>query len=210
MILFLDEERAYLYWVAHHRTGFVLDCSRKPTKNRLVLHRATCPEIKAAAGKHTHFTSGRRMKACALEPAALTAWAVEQTGAEPKLCPACAESAAAPAAEGAAHLSRLENEVLSLVLEVASLHLDDRDASYRLTVGKTAQCLAKTPGQLNAALGRLAEAGLLKLVGKLKAGEPPPPAGRVLPTAAAMKTLPAYQDLSDEAIEAELALLAEE
>jgi hypothetical protein len=28
MILFLDEGRAQMNWVAHHRTGFVLDCMR--------------------------------------------------------------------------------------------------------------------------------------------------------------------------------------
>jgi len=30
MILFLDEDRAYLSWVAHHRQGFILDGKRKP------------------------------------------------------------------------------------------------------------------------------------------------------------------------------------
>ncbi|HUY91312.1 MAG TPA: hypothetical protein VMV10_21420 [Pirellulales bacterium] len=218
MILFLDEERTYLHWIAHHRAGFVLDCYRKPTKSRLVLHRATCPEIKASAGKRTHWTTGRHMKACALEREALTAWAVEQAQAEPKLCPSCWETSDSQddstdhskGGEGAAHLSRLESEVLTFVLEVAALHLDDRDASYRLTVGKTAQCLSKTPGQFNAALGRLAEAGLLKLVGKIKPGEPAPPGGRLLPTVAALKMLPAYEGFNDEAIEAELASLADE
>ena len=210
MILFLDEERAYLYWVAHHRAGFVLDCSRKPTKSRLVLHQATCPEIKTSASKRTHWTTGRHMKACALDREALIAWAGEQAHAEPTLCPACLSANASPADERPAHLSRLENEVLTFVLEVASLHLDDRDASYRLTVSKTAQCLSKTPGQLNAALGRLAEAGLLTFVGKSKSGDFSAAGGRLLPTVAAMKTLPSYQDASDAEIEAELALLAEE
>ena len=28
MILFMDEDRAYLSWVTHHRKGFVLECGR--------------------------------------------------------------------------------------------------------------------------------------------------------------------------------------
>ena len=65
MILFLDEDRAYLHWVLHHRTGFVLDCLRHPRKTHLVLHRATCPLVKQAAAKRTHWTTGRHMKGCA-------------------------------------------------------------------------------------------------------------------------------------------------
>jgi len=210
MILFLDEERAYLYWVAHHRAGFVLDCFRKPTKGRLVLHQATCPEIKTSASKRTHWTTGRHMKACSIDREALIAWAGEQAHAEPVLCATCLSANGLPAAEGPAHLSRLESDVLTFVLEVASLHLDDRDASYRLTVSKTAQCLSKTPGQLNAALSRLAGAGLLKLIGKSKPGDFSAGGGRLLPTVAAMKTLPSYQGASDAEIEAELALLVEE
>ena len=37
MILFLDEDRAYLPWVTRHRNGFVLDCHRKPTKHHTSL-----------------------------------------------------------------------------------------------------------------------------------------------------------------------------
>jgi hypothetical protein len=210
MILFLDEERAYLYWVAHHRSGFVLDCLRKPAKSRLVLHRATCPEIKISPSKRTHWTTGRRMKGCSLDREALVAWAVEQAQAEPSLCPECLAANGAPAEVHPGRLSHLESDVLAFVLEVASLHLDDRDGSYRLTVSKTAQCLSKTPGQLNAALSRLAEAGLLRIAGKIKSGDYSAAAGRLLPTVAAMRTLPAYQDASDAEIEAELALLTEE
>ena len=208
MIVFLDEERAYLYWVAHHRTGFVLDCFRKPSKSRLMVHRANCAEIKASASKHTHWTTGRHMKACSLDVEPLKAWAVEQAGTEPQLCATCMVEE--PDGHAPVHLSHLEKEVLSFVLEVAALHLDDRDAGFLLTVGKTAKCLAKTPGQLNAALCRLAESGLLKVVGKTKPGEPTPSNCQLLPTVAAMKTLPAYTDLSDQEIEAELAILANE
>ena len=210
MIVFLDEERAYLYWVAHHRTGFVLDGLRQPAKRGAVLHRATCPDIKTSAGKRTHWTTGRHLKACSLDARELTNWAAAEGRAEPTHCETCWAATEPSAASHPERLSRLESEVLTLVLEVASLHLDDRDGSYRLTVGKTAQCLAKTPGQLAAALGRLVDAGFLKLACKTKPGEPAPDNSRLLPTIAAMKTLPAYQDSRDVEIEAELALLADE
>jgi hypothetical protein len=208
MIVFIDEERAYLYWVAHHRAGYVLDCFRKPSKSRLVLHRAACAEIKASTNKHTHWTTGRHMKACSLDVEPLKVWATEQAGAQPQLCANCMATTDSPGGQAPSRLSHLEKEVLSFVLEVAALHLDDRDAGYLLTVGKTAKCLAKTPGQLNAALCRLAESGLVKLVGKTKPGEPAPSNCHLLPTVAAMKTLPAYTELSDEQIEAELATLS--
>lgn len=207
MIVFLDEERAYLYWVTHHRAGYVLDCFRKPTKRRLLLHRATCTEIKASTNKHTHWTTGRHMKACSLAIESLEAWAAEQAGAEPQLCARCMLTTDSPR-QAPLHLSHLEKEVLSFVLEVAALHLDDRDAGYLLTVGKTAKCLAKTTGQLNAALCRLAESGMVKLVGKTKPGESLADNCHLLPTLAAMKTLPAYNELSDQEIEAELATLS--
>jgi hypothetical protein len=205
MIVFLDEERAYLYWVTHHRTGYVLDCFRKPTKSRLMLHRATCPQIKTCPGKRTHWTTGRHAKACSLDADALQAWAIEQAHAEPDLCASCLGE---PASETPPlHLSHLDKEVLSFVLEVAMLHLDDRDAGYLLTVGKTAKCLAKTPGQLGATLRRLVDNGLLKLIGNGGSQDAVSGSCRLMPTVAAMRTLPCYHESSDEVIEQELATL---
>jgi hypothetical protein len=207
MIIFLDEERAYLHWVAHHRAGYVLDSLRKPTKRRLALHRSTCPQIKSSASKRTHWTTGRQMKICSLEREALQRWAVEQAGTEPAPCPSCLGAADAPPEGRPAHLTHLDKEVLSCVLEIATLHLDDPDTSYRLTVGTMAKCLAKSPGQLSAALCRLADDGFLELAVKVAPGEAAPANCRLLPTIEAMKTLPAFQALSDQEIRAELAAL---
>ncbi len=206
MIIFLDEELAYLSWVTHHRAGFVLDCLRKPSKSRLALHRATCPEIKASSSKRSRWTTGRHMKACSLDEDSLKIWAVEQSGNEPQNCPKCLSDDPASQREPL-RLSHLDRELLSLVLEVAVLHLDDRDGGYFLTVGKAAHCLAKTPGQLNASLQRLAQHGLLTIVESAAPSEPPPNACQILPTVPAMKTLPAFKDLSDGDIESELASL---
>jgi hypothetical protein len=89
MIIFLNDERAYLSWVTHHRQGFVLDGKRKPTLGHLVAHRATCQEIKSGCSRHTHWTTGSKLKACSLDRTELEAWAMEETGASPKDCPKC-------------------------------------------------------------------------------------------------------------------------
>lgn len=207
MIIFLDEERAYLSWVAHHRTGFVLDCLRPPSKGRRTLHRAICPEIKASAKKRTYWTTGRHMKACALDEQSLKAWAAE-TGAALKICPNCLAEDGSPLGVQPLHLSHLDREVLSFVLDVALVHLDDRDDGYLLTVGKIAKCLAKTPGQLGASMRRLAQDGLLRIVGAATESGPLPFTCQIYPTVSAMKTLPTFKDVSDTEIESELATLS--
>lgn len=208
MILFMDEDRAYLAWVTHHRCGFVLDCSRKPSKHHLMLHRATCPSVKHSATKKTHWTTGQHMKACSLDAEELKAWAREQTEAEPSGCVDCLIAPDQHGQEMPLHLTKLDQEILSFVLEVAALHLDEGSGPYWLNVGMVAKCLAKTPGQLSAALGRLVVDGLLRTAEKWNAGEPSPTKGCLLPTILAMKTLPSYQECSDEDIEAEIRLLA--
>ncbi len=208
MILFLDEDRAYLYWVTHHRNGFVLDCNRKPTKHHLMHHRAICPDIKHSATKTTHWTTGHRMKACSLNAEELKAWAMEHTGVDPSGCVSCLVTDAPRPADQPIHLTKLDQEILSFVLEVAMLHLDEKGGAYWLNVGMVAKCLDKTPAQLSAALSRLVVDDLLMVAGKWKPGEIHPTKCSLMPTVLAMKTLPAYQDRSDEEIEAEIRTLA--
>lgn len=207
MIIFLDEELAYLSWVTHHRAGFVLDCLRPPSKGRRTLHRAVCPEIKTSSKKRTHWTTGRHMKACAMDEESLKTWAAEQTGAALRDCPQCLSDDGSSQQIGPLHLSHLDREVLSFVLEVALLHLDERDGGYLLTVGKTAKCLVKTPGQLNASVRRLAQEGLLKMVGAATQSEPLPVDCQVYPTVSSLKTLPAFKEVPEAEIESELATL---
>jgi hypothetical protein len=149
------------------------------------------------------------MKICSLEREALERWAVEQAGTEPAPCPSCLGASDAPPAGHSAHLTHLDKEVLSCVLEIATLHLDDPDTSYRLNVGTMAKCLSKSPGQLSAALCRLVNDGFLELAVKVAPGEAAPANCRLLPTIEAMKTLPAFQGSSDQAIRAELAALSD-
>jgi hypothetical protein len=194
MVIYLNDERAYLYWVTHHRSGFVLDCARKPTPRHLVLHRATCAEVKTATGKRTHHTTGQHAKACSLEADELRAWAVEQTATEPVSCSLCRpHEQPQPGEAGAeAHLTRLPREILSFVLEIAVIHLDDPSRTFHLTVGDVARCFDKTPGQLTQPLAQLWEQGMITVSGRMVPGRALSPRRVVYPTAAALRTLPAY------------------
>ncbi len=205
MILFLDEDRAYLNWVTHHRTGFVLDCLRHPTKAHSVLHRATCPDIKHSASKRTHWTTGKHLKGCSLQLAELQAWTKEQTEHEPTFCPQCSPE---KEIESEDHLTKLDRHILEFVQEIASVHMAEDDQTYSLTVGMVARCLGKTEGQLKSSMERLIEEGLLIVSGKLKQGEIFTPKSRVLPTAKAMRALSDYSELSEQQMESELHKLA--
>ena len=151
-----------MQWVTHHRTGWVLDCLRHPTEAHLVLHRATCAAIKRPASKRTHWTTGKHQKICSLDAEQLQAWAQDQTGHRPADCPECLPQNQVSAET---HLTRLDRDILEIVLEVASIHIDEDDGEYRLTIGKAARCLGKTEGQLMPSVARLVADEMLILVG---------------------------------------------
>lgn len=206
MILFLNEERAYLNWVTHHRQGYVLDCTRKPTTRHLTLHRATCSQVKKAEARRTHWTTGSHMKGCSLDLDELRRWAVEQAGGQPAICAACrpGQEPANSSALGEPHLTRLDRDILSCVLEIASYHIEAEDHAYVLSVGMIARCLAKSEGQLAAALHRLVDEGLLTISAQAKPGGAFPSRAKIFPTASALRTLDAYAQCDDARLAVEL------
>jgi hypothetical protein len=207
MILFLNEDRAYLSWVSHHRRGFVLDGKRKPRLARVVLHRATCPAIKTASSRRAHWTTGAKLKACSLSRDELQAWLTEQTETPVQWCPNCRpEAADAARLGGEMHPSKLAREILDYVLDAAVIHLEHEYPPYRLTVGDIAACFAKTPGQLAAALRQLSDEGLL-FIPQARVTTSWTVRQVVFPTAAALKTLDAFRKESDAAIQTEVAKL---
>lgn len=208
MIIFLNDDRAYLNWVTHHRQGFVLDGKRKPTLGHLVVHRATCQEIKSGSSRHTHWTTGSKLKACSLDRAELEAWAIEETGASPKPCPKCdLDQDAAAGGESQIHLSKLASDILEYILEAALIHFEIEHPPYHLTVADIAACFGKTPGQISPVLHRLLEGGFITVQGHVAAAAAIPPKRVVLPTATALRTLEAFKMESDSTIEGELAKL---
>jgi hypothetical protein len=208
MIIFVDDDQAYLYWVTHHRHGFVLDGKRKPKLGHLVMHRATCQEIKSRASRHLHWTTGNNFKACCLGRTELEAWAVEETAKSPDHCPTCEpNNELAASADGHIHLSKLASDILEYVLEAALIHFEIAIPPYHLTVADIAACFAKTPGQISPALHHLLEAGFITVQGHVIAAGALPTKRVVLPTATAIRTLEAFQTASDSTIQQELAKL---
>ena len=208
MIIFLNDDRAYRYWVTHHRHGFVLDGRRKPKLSHLVVHRATCQEIKSSPAKHPHWTTGSKLKACSTDRAELEAWGLEETGAPPNPCPTCdAANHTAENPELHIHLSKLASEVLEYILEAALIHFEIDRPPYHLTVGDIAACFGKTTGQVSPVLHRLLEGGLIAVRGHVSTAAEFPPKRVVLPTAAAVRMLDAFKTEADSTIDAELAKL---
>lgn len=72
------------------------------------------------------------MKGCTLDLAQLQAWAVEHAGCAATGCPQCTpdrqHAVDSPGAE--VHLTRLDQKILSAVLDIAACHLDDDDHGY--------------------------------------------------------------------------------
>jgi hypothetical protein len=200
MIIYVNEDAAYLSWLSRHRGGFVVDGLRRPTRKRATLHRAGCDLIKKSKSKATHWTTGRRFKACSLDLQELVAWAQEEFLAAPVLCEQCAPLGTAESKESPRRLTKLGREILDAVIESAVIHLDNGDADYRLTIADLADRLGKSPTQLAAALSHLVDEGLLRTEEDVS-----DPADRqVYPTALALKSLPSFESTSAEEIAKEL------
>jgi hypothetical protein len=60
---FVDDDPGYLYWLAHHSDGFVINTGRTPTAAYLMLHRAGCGTINGRPARGTTFT-GDYAKVC--------------------------------------------------------------------------------------------------------------------------------------------------
>jgi hypothetical protein len=208
VIIFIDEDRAYLHWVTHHRQGYVLDGRRKPKLAHLLIHRATCKEIKYAASSRVRWTTGTKIKACSLDRSALTSWANDETGAPPNYCATCRpEEDFSPEKAGPVHLTKLAREVLDYVLDAAVIHMEHEYPPYQLTVGDIAACFAKTPGQVVPVLGRLTDNGLLCPAGEGRTSSFRSPRRIVFPTMRAMRTLDCFRDESDASLQIELSKL---
>ncbi len=205
MVIFIHEERAYLSWLAHHRHGFVLDMLRKPTRKPPVLHRASCQGIRVSPGRQSHWTTGRHVKACGLDLAELLAWTQTETDREAVYCQECQPADPAFAAEHAPEkrLTKLGKDILDYVVEAAVVCLDQH-AAYDTSIADLATYLDKTPAQLATALSRLTEDGYLRIEGSLQPGQPVPATRRLFPTADALRTLPAFHQMSVRKVNEEL------
>lgn len=205
MQIFIQDDRAYQHWVTHHRRGFVIDGRRRSGWRDLVLHRATCPQVRSRADRRTHWTTAGKFKACALNRQELCLWAEEETGEDSAVCGVCRPLCEPESEEKSESLTRLAAEIFDYILESATIHLENDCPPYRLSVADIAACFNKTPGQLASALEQLATEGLV--VFEHRTGQRFDPRQKVYPTAAGLHTLPAFQDADLSLLESELAKL---
>ncbi len=213
MVIILNDDPVYVSWIRRHRNGFVLDTKRKSTKRNSMLHRATCPMIRKSKTERTHWTTGGRVKACSDDCGELTEWALEQIGSQPKACGECNPLGDAlsvgpnsPIAAADHHLTKLENDVLSAVVESAVIHLDN-ELDFRMTVRDVAEYLSKTPAQVTDAMRRLVAQQMLEIETAATDKTPLSPTVRVFPTEGALRTVPAFAELKAEQLQGELEAL---
>lgn len=152
------------------------------------------------------------MKACAEEMSELTTWASEQFGDAPKFCGTCCPGSdellptSQATEEADRHLTKLENDIVSAVLESAVIHLDN-ELEFQMTVGDVARYLSKTPAQISAALRKLVADQMLGIGEAPTNGEPIPAKLKVFPTVSSLRTVPAFAQLNADEMENELATL---
>ncbi|HEX5102333.1 MAG TPA: hypothetical protein VFV87_00880 [Pirellulaceae bacterium] len=203
MIIFLNDESAYHYWVTHHRLGFVLDGRRKPQLNHFVLHRADCTVLKGA--KRHYWTTRGHLKACSLDRAELESWAAEECDDSVEHCPHCQPALDRPGDDSSdIHLTKLGGEILEYVLEAALIHMEQEHPPYRLSIDDIAACFAKSPGQLVQTLQNLLDQGLLTASGAGSRISSASGRRHVFPTAKSLRTLDAFRDASEADIAHEL------
>lgn len=206
MLIFVNEDRGYLNWVKHHRQGYVLEGRRRPKIGHLIIHRASCGEVNgSAAHKRTHWTTGRKFKACSLDRQELKSWSAEETGVVARCCDTCQPDLDVTGNNnGQPHLSKLSAEIVDYVLDAALIHMEHEVPPYRLTLSDIAACFNKTPGQISPVVHRLIDEGFLSVIGRIGSASPIPVKRIVLPTILAMKSLEAFRCESDSAIQTEL------
>jgi hypothetical protein len=85
----VDDDDAYLRWLAQHPRGYVINCYRDPTPDYLILHRATCETIRGRPARGQTWTCSEYSKVCAEEMPALNAWALDALHTFPKPCELC-------------------------------------------------------------------------------------------------------------------------
>jgi hypothetical protein len=211
MIIYLDEERAYVSWhTRHHESGFVLDALRRLTQRNMVVHRASCPKMKTNPRRRSHWTTGQHLKACSESFEELTTWAQNATGSKPRLCPDCQPGHEADASEPddkkVAHvrLTKLGREIVSHSLDVAILYLDGMATDYELTLRDIAQTFDRTVSRVISSTQRLIAHGLIEASPPVTDRAPLSDDTLIYPTAKALRDVPDFATLSQGELETEL------
>ncbi|MEX2306674.1 MAG: hypothetical protein WD738_03735 [Pirellulales bacterium] len=97
MIIFIEEDDAYLRWIDENPGGFVVNSLRQPTAAYLKLHRATCVHI--STDQRSNWTAPDYIKICSTNRDQLNAWALHEVGGKLQPCGFCSRVAAEPKPE---------------------------------------------------------------------------------------------------------------
>ena len=84
---FINDDDAYLAWLAKHPSGYVVNSNREPDASYLVLHRASCETINT--GSRNNWTTTGFIKTCSDDVAALEAWAWQAASGHLRPCGSC-------------------------------------------------------------------------------------------------------------------------
>ncbi|MDX1437330.1 MAG: hypothetical protein R3335_10995 [Anaerolineales bacterium] len=85
---FKDDDRSYLHWLKEHPDGFVLNTTRPPLPDFLILHRSSCPAVNGAPEPENYWTI-ESVKVCAETTGVLAVWAKNEVGGTVKACKLC-------------------------------------------------------------------------------------------------------------------------
>jgi hypothetical protein len=207
MIIIINDDPAYLAWLEANPRGYVVNAHRMPKARYLVLHRASCAEISAA--RRGHWTTGPYIKVCSRNVHELADWARADVGGQLRPCERCrpkfepASSAGpSPREPNHPHLTKMGDHLLSYILELAVMSLDGMGhyCESPPTVGKLAKYFDRTVGQITPVLRRLLEDGYISV------GHDTSPEARfwgktiVYPTAASLRTVPAFAEMTDREV----------
>lgn len=94
MIIFIEEDEAYLRWIDENPGGLVVNALRRPTPAYLKLHRATCPHI--STDKRSNWTGPDYIKVGSASLDELKAWALHEIGGQLQSCAFCFRPAEEP------------------------------------------------------------------------------------------------------------------
>lgn len=89
MPMFDNADVEYVRWLETHPQGYVLNTSRSPRPDYLILHRASCKSVSRAAEPPVRWTTGDYIKVCAGNPAEIEHWCRQERGASPQPCGQC-------------------------------------------------------------------------------------------------------------------------
>ncbi|HJS29826.1 MAG TPA: hypothetical protein VJ768_09400 [Anaerolineales bacterium] len=86
--VYKDDDLNYLHWIEKNPNGFVLNTTRPPLPEFLILHRSSCPAVYGDPEPENYWTI-ECVKVCADSTGQLSDWARDEVGGRPKACRIC-------------------------------------------------------------------------------------------------------------------------